>query len=280
MDDAAPREVYIEGAFDLGPGNFHVDWLMRDRSERVCSAHWDISATLARKDRQLPLPISAGEIRAVETGNRYETKSTGQSSRERVTRVAVIVNVVGIDLGTGHARTAHSDALFGIMRALASESRIVPASVTAIDLLAEKVIYRHDDPQSLSLSELQDALKPATGMTVDIRQLERNGKDGDFLGEIIGSEMSRSRPDGVILISPKLGEGSGVRTSLAASGSTASRVFYMSLEVGQSENPWPDFITAAVRRAQGLAYSIRQPRDLLHAWADLTRRLFDSPHDN
>ena len=33
-------------AFDVGEGKYHIDWLMRDRSERVCSYNWDARPSL------------------------------------------------------------------------------------------------------------------------------------------------------------------------------------------------------------------------------------------
>jgi len=43
----------LVGSFDIGEGKYHVDWLMRDRAERVCSHSWDTDATLPVKDKQM-----------------------------------------------------------------------------------------------------------------------------------------------------------------------------------------------------------------------------------
>src|SRR2546426_363282 len=52
---------------DAGEGKYHVDWLMRDRSERVCSHSWDAEATLPAKDKQMALDIAAGAVQPAET---------------------------------------------------------------------------------------------------------------------------------------------------------------------------------------------------------------------
>src|SRR5581483_5771243 len=39
--DDAKGDVLLQGEFDLGEGSYHVDWLMRDRAERICSSSWD-----------------------------------------------------------------------------------------------------------------------------------------------------------------------------------------------------------------------------------------------
>src|SRR3984893_7514888 len=46
IEEGAKGNAYLQGAFDLGEGSYHVDFLMRDRSERVCSFYWDSEAEL------------------------------------------------------------------------------------------------------------------------------------------------------------------------------------------------------------------------------------------
>src|SRR5688572_6861394 len=46
IEEDAKGDAFLQGTFDLGEGAYHVDWLMRDRSERVCSAYWDSEASL------------------------------------------------------------------------------------------------------------------------------------------------------------------------------------------------------------------------------------------
>ena len=36
IEEDATGDAILQGAFDVGEGSYHVDWLMRDRSERVC----------------------------------------------------------------------------------------------------------------------------------------------------------------------------------------------------------------------------------------------------
>src|SRR3954451_23109994 len=45
IDADAGGNAVLSGAFDLGEGKYHVDWLMRDRAERVCSFNWDSDAS-------------------------------------------------------------------------------------------------------------------------------------------------------------------------------------------------------------------------------------------
>src|SRR6476620_1045886 len=64
IEDNANGDAYLQGGFDVGEGKYHVDWLMRDRSERVCSFYWDVDANLPPKDGQLTLEVQPGVIKA------------------------------------------------------------------------------------------------------------------------------------------------------------------------------------------------------------------------
>ena len=61
IDDDAKGDANLGGTFDLGEGKYHVDWLMSDRSERVCSFYWDSEATASPKDKQIALEMAPGD---------------------------------------------------------------------------------------------------------------------------------------------------------------------------------------------------------------------------
>jgi hypothetical protein len=50
IEEDARGDAVLQGGLDLGEGSYHVDWLMRDRSERFCSSSWDLDADLGPKD--------------------------------------------------------------------------------------------------------------------------------------------------------------------------------------------------------------------------------------
>jgi hypothetical protein len=60
IEEDAKGDAYLQGAFDVGEGSYHIDWLMRDRTERVCSSNWDSEASCRSKDRPMSLAIAPG----------------------------------------------------------------------------------------------------------------------------------------------------------------------------------------------------------------------------
>src|SRR5579872_3810860 len=63
-DEKGP--AYLQGEMEVGEGKYHIDWLMRDRAERVCSFHWDIEASLAPRDKQMALNIQASAVQPLD----------------------------------------------------------------------------------------------------------------------------------------------------------------------------------------------------------------------
>src|SRR5690349_16417697 len=66
IEPDAHGNAYLQGYFDLGEGKYHVDFLIRDRSERVCSSYWDTEASLPAKEKQLALVIAPNAIAAAD----------------------------------------------------------------------------------------------------------------------------------------------------------------------------------------------------------------------
>jgi hypothetical protein len=64
IKEDAKGDAWMSGSFDLGEGHYKLDWLMRDRTERVCSSSWDMEAQLPPKDKQMELAITNGSILA------------------------------------------------------------------------------------------------------------------------------------------------------------------------------------------------------------------------
>src|ERR1700732_5167618 len=62
IDEEAKGDAYLQGTFEVGEGKYHVDWLMRDRSEHVCSANWEVEASLPAKDKDMALDIAPSTV--------------------------------------------------------------------------------------------------------------------------------------------------------------------------------------------------------------------------
>src|SRR5699024_11183151 len=82
IEEDAKGDAYLQGAFDVGEGRYKVEWLMRDRSERVCSPNWEIEAELPVRDKQIALALNRGDVRPSDKEQFRDEPPIARSSEE------------------------------------------------------------------------------------------------------------------------------------------------------------------------------------------------------
>jgi hypothetical protein len=100
IPEDAKGAVTLEGNFIAGPGDYHVDWLIRDRRDRACSAYWRISVRLpAGKGQLFPILTPAPAISpASEVGL---MRQPAQENAERGWKAAILIHVDSQRPGAG-----------------------------------------------------------------------------------------------------------------------------------------------------------------------------------
>ncbi len=279
IEEGAKGDAYLRGGFDLGEGNYHVDWLMRDRTERVCSSYWDVEAVLPPKDKQLAIVIPAGGIRAVEQEPFKEEPPVTRLPEEAL-NVKVLVNFAPQNARAATLKPFDTAALISILRSVAREPRITRVSVVAFNMQEQRVIYRQDNAEQIDFPALGDALDSLKLGTVDLNRLGNKHGDIRFLTKLIADECnSAQQPDALIFAGPKvmLEEGVPVET-LKQVGDLSYPVFYMNYNAFPQAVPWRDAIGTAVKYLKGFEYPISRPRDLWFAWTEIMSRIVRLRH--
>ena len=169
--DAGGNAV-LSGAFDVGEGKYHVDWLMRDRSERVCSFNWDSEATLPAKDKQIALDI-AGQRRAAGRHRTFQAGTRRRAREARPTRSTskVMVNFAPQDSLSATLQPLDTRALISILRNMARDPRIARFSIVAFNMQEQRVIYRQESAAQIDFPALGEALHSLNLGTVDLKRL-------------------------------------------------------------------------------------------------------------
>ena len=266
-------DASLRGAFDLGQGDYHVDWMMRDRAQRVCSSHWDVSARLSQKQSPPSLQIAAGQVMP----SMITADSLGQPTWSRASdqqtgrRVSVIANLGSRGYGERGAMPAEVRAVVSALQTIGREPRIGGVSLTVVDIVGQRVVYRNGSGQ-VDWTAIGESLKSVDSLTVNAKQLREKNGEAEFLASVAAQELG-AHPDALIFISPKLtSELRMPREVLERFAGEACPVFYMSIDADPAKDPFRDLIANATRYLRGVVYTIRQPEDLLHAWNDMTGR--------
>jgi hypothetical protein len=274
LNEEASGDAHLQGAFDLGEGKYHVDWLMRDRAERVCSSYWDTEAELAPKDKQLALSIDPGAVEAVEPEVFKVEPPVERVQGEPLLNVKVLVNFAPQDSTAAVLQPLDTAALVSILRTIDREPRFGKFSLIAFNLQEQRVVYRQENSDHIDFPGLGEALRSLSLGTVDLKRLSQKNGETDFLANLIQREVGgEDRPDALIFASPKALVDESVPTeSLKEVGEVEYPVFYMNYNLQPQNTPWRDAIGRAVKFFKGHEYTISRPRDLWTAISEIAAR--------
>jgi hypothetical protein len=276
-DEGGP--AYLDGAFIVGEGKYHVDWLMRDRAERMCSFHWDAEASLPAKDKQMTLDIAAGAVQAVDPEVFKQEPPIPREQKPAPLNVKVMVNFAPQDANSAALQPLDTRALLSMLRSISREPRICKFSVVAYNMQQQKVIYRQDEASQIDFPALGQAVKSLRLGTVDLKHLVQKHSDTDFLAQLMTSEVKDPKDslDALIFAGPKVMLDDGLTPdTLKQLSDVKFPVFYMNYNSNPQANPWRDAIGNTVRFLKGVEYTISRPRDLFFAWTEIIGRIVKS----
>ena len=285
LPDDAGGKTLLEGGFDLGEGNYHVRWLMRDHLERVCSSNWDISATLNGKDQDMKMTITPNDVEASNPEFFSPEPPVERKADGDPLKVKILINYApqerpdetGSRLGAPAAMApVDASALISILRTIAREPRIMKFSIVAFNLNDQRVVYRANDLDEINFPDLGRQLRSVKLGMVDYKHLADPHSPTDFLTHLVQDELSGNPADAVIFAGPKAFLDEPVTPdSLKDIGTIAYPVFYMNYMLASAADttPWRDAIGTVVKRLRGYEYTITRPRDLWTSWTDIMNHI-------
>lgn len=267
----------LGGEFDLGAGSYHVDWLMHNEAGLFCSSYWDVKAALGGRDRNVPVALPAGAIRAAED-EQFQPEAPVARSAEAPLKVKLLMNFAPQREDAPAVDPVDRAAMLSILRNLARNPRIGKFSVVAFNIQQQRVLYRQGPADRIDFPAMGDALNKLQLGTVNLRQLARKNGDSEFLSSLIREEAGRAdQPDGLIFIGPKTLLDAGVpQDELKQVGDLDYPVFYMNYARNPMEAPWKDAISRAVKFFRGREYTISAPSDLWNAIVEVVSSIVQS----
>jgi hypothetical protein len=271
----ASGDAFLQGVFDVGEGHYHVDWMMRDRAERVCSSYWDTEADLPAKDKQLVLTLGPNAVEPAETEPFKEEPPVERLQGEPPLNVKLLVNFAPENEHSAALHPVDTTALVSILRGIFREPRIGKFSVVAFNLQEQRILYRQENGNRIDFPALGDALHSMKLGTVDLKRLSNKNGETEFLTSLIQQELGGTdHPDALIFAGPKaLLDESVPRDTLKEMGDVEYPVFYMNYNLQPQNTPWRDAIGRAVKFFRGYEFTISKPRDLWAAVSDMVSKI-------
>lgn len=282
IEENASGDATLSGAFDLGEGNYHVDWLVRDRSERVCSFYWDSEAQLAAKDKQIGLEMAPETIAVTQDQQFTEDPPVERApTHGPPLNIKVLVNFAPQDQDASTFRPLDTVALVSILRRISREPQFGKFELVAFNMQEQRVVYRQKSSERIDFPALGKALESVKLGTVDLKRLGQKHGDTEFLTDLIKKEMtSDDHPDALVFAGPKIMLDAALpqETLTPIASDVDYPVFYMNYILNPNAVPWKDSISRAVKLFRGTEYTISRPRDLWFSFTDLVNRIVKSRH--
>jgi hypothetical protein len=277
LPDDAKGEAVLGGLFDLGEGKYHVDLLMKDRSERVCSFYWDAEAALADRDKEIKPAIEAGAVERAEY-EQFSEEPPVERAPGKPLNIKILVNFAPQNASLSSLRPIDTLALVTVLRRLSREPHFGKFSVVAFNVQEQRVLYRQSSSERIDFPALGRAIQGVEPGKVDLKQLSQKHGEVSFLSDLIKKEIANDHPDALIFAGPKvLLDDSVPEEDLKPLASDVTfPVFYMNYNLNPQAIPWKDAIGKAIRNFRGTEFSISRPRDLWFAVSEVVSRIVKS----
>ena len=281
IKDDAKGDANLHGALEVGEGTYHVDWLMRDRAERVCAFFWDPEATLQQKDKQIEVALPPGTVEPAVGEQFSEDPPVERVQTPLPLNIKVLVNFAPQFFDAATMRASDTVALVTMLRRISREPQFGKFSIVAFNIQQQRVLYRQTSADRIDFPALGDAVHGIKLGTVDVRQLAHKHGDVEFLADLIKNEMSGpDHPDAMIFAGPKMMLDDSVPDDQLKifAADLDFPVFYVNYNLYPLDMPWKDSVSHAVKLFRGTEYTISRPRDLWFAVTEMVSRIVKSKH--
>jgi len=281
IEEDAKGDATLGGLIDIGEGNYHVDWMMRDRAEHICSFYWDSEASRPAKDKQMELGIVAGAIEQADPEQFTAEPPVERAQANQPLNIKLLVNFAPQRSDSSALRPIDTLALVTMLRRIAREPQFGKFSLVAFNIQEQRVLYRQSSEDEIDFPSLGEAVKSIQPGKVDLRRLSQKHGETEFLADLIKQELgANDHPDAVIIASPKamLDESVPDDELKPLVGEVDFPVFYMNYNLNPQATPWRDSIGRAVKVFRGTEFTITRPRDLWFAVTEMVARIVKSKH--
>lgn len=282
IDEDAKGDVALNGVIDVGEGNYHVDWLIRDRSERSCSSSWDYDASLPQRDKSMVLFLRPNQV-AETVQQPFVNDSATPPARRGVNNddqlsIKLLVNFAPQKQDSAALQRTDTDALVTILKTIEHDPHVAHISLVAFNMEESRILYRQETSDQINFSALGRSLESMQLGTVDVQHLDQKHSETDFLESLIEKEVAGARhSDAVIFAGPKAMLDADVpQEDLRRIGDIECPVFYMNYNLNPQAVPWKDSISHAIRAFKGTEYTISRPRDLWFSTSEILDRILRS----
>lgn len=276
IEEGAEGFAPLPGEYRLGPGRYRVDWLMRDRSERVCSDTWEIEAKLDDTFESLAASPLAGTVsEAAESPFKEEPpvrRTPGPGFYVRIVASFTPTSASSVSLSEYDQR-----AVVSMLRAITREPELHEFDIVGYNAHEERVIFEQTRTGRIDFPALGEAVRSSQGGIVDLTQLEDKQSGEKFLHELLRARLEpgeEGSPDAVLFVGPKvIFERNPDALTLPISERVAAPLFHFVYNRNPRAYPWRDAVSSALKDIGTTEFDVVDPKDFGRAIREMMKSL-------
>lgn len=268
----------VDGGFDIGPGRYEVDWMMRESGGRVCSSHWNLDVEVGSRGRKLPLTVR-DNIVTPGLASPFANEPPRELRAGQSMRLKILLNVSPVDSHEGLLSPQYLSVLLSMLRGIVREPVAGRISLLAFNLRAQKIVYRQEDGDAngIDFSALGKAIENPAAGTIDYRLLQDPQSETHFVTSLLADQLGAGEQshDAIIIVGPRLSLDRKVPLGvLRERGATSCPIFYLSYSPNPFEERFADTIGFALKAYSMVSkYDIVRPGDFGTALKGILDRL-------
>ncbi len=260
----------FRGRFVIGPGQYEIDWLMRNGRGRVCSAHWTAAAHMPPRTAMLAAAAPAGMIRPYREGTFADEPPVARlAAADGGLHVALLVNLAPLDRSRFKLDAHETESLVTMLRTLHREPRLGLFSLTAFHAYDRQLAYEVERQPRLDFAALGKAIEGRPAGVVGVEALADQGGDRDFLRSLLERAFDpvREPPDAIVIMGPKVDRDAAISAEMLDIAARPGTLFQFSYNRNPRSYPWPGAIESALRPYGLVHASVARPQDFSRALA-------------
>ncbi len=275
IEAGAQGHANLSGKYRLGPGSYKVDWLMRDRTEKVCSSNWEIVAETVEGFEKLATTPTTSLVTPFSEEVFYEEPPV-MRPRGELGHLKLIINFTPTNLAMAGLSAYDLKSVVSMARAIAREPEFGLFSVVAYQSQRELIFFEQNRATQIDFPALGEALADVRGGTVDIETLQDKESSRRFLLELLEQNLihGESDPDAIIFLGPKLVFDRSAKTAVISPVEiTSSPIFYLIYNRNPRVYPWRDAISSGLSNQVIDEFNIAEAKDFGEALQAILARL-------
>lgn len=274
--EGAEGDASLPGYYTLGPGEYKVEWLMRDRGEQVCADSWVVKPSPTEEFAELALTRPSHTVAPHEEQLFLAEPPVRRAAESELLHVKILANFSPQDLSDARIRPSELRSLVSMLRAIAREPQFGEFSLVAFSMQEERILYEQESAPQIDFPALGQRIDELEAGRVRFDQLEDEESAPKFVSTLVAEHLNGQTPqaDAIILVGPKVMLEKGLPGEiLKLPGSQHLPIFHFVYNTNPRANPWKGALSKVLRSYKGLEYTITLPRDLGKAMTEMMFQL-------